>query len=149
MKKLALVIMTLVALTLPATVHADASPSVPVAASRLASNGMKKVALPLTLIFLSTDAYAAYNGHCKRHTIEKERVLCAGGTFVETQANDLGEVIDDARFIGKHVIVPKAKQFWAEHGDDIKNGAENAGDTLLQGFAAGINWLANEDLPQR
>ena len=110
---------------------------------KVAGKILKKIALPVTVLFASVDAQAAYEQNCKHLISEEEIRSCTAEYFVKGQINDTKEIAEDLRIIWKYVIVPEAKDYWEENGDNIKRGASNAIDSTVDGLIQFVDYIGD------
>ena len=129
------------------------------ATSKLAGKAAKKAILPVTLAFIAIDANAAHASCSQIHNRQDEVNRCTLSTFTQTQIDDIGEMAEATRITAKYVVIPrtkqfihdshnKAKEFWAENGDEIKNTAaetlDKSLDAVVDGFVAFDRWLSKQ-----
>lgn len=110
----------------------------------LVGKTFKKAILPVTVLFAAADAQAAYEQNCKHLKSDEEKTSCTTEYFIKGQVNDAKEIAEDARITWKYVVVPEAKEFWAENGDEIKAGASNAIDSIVDGTINFVDFIGSK-----
>ena len=113
-------------------------------ATRLAGQTAKKLGLALTLGFVAYDANAAYEEHCSHLMTDEEVTACTTEHFIADQAEDLSQMAEDARITWQYIVVPEAEEYWAENGDNIKQGASDALQAVGRGIVFLHGWLTSE-----